>query len=91
MSIASYMGGVRPWEGEDDDRWGPQAMDDGLLEVVSIRGTLHLGQLQVGLGNGAVKLAQGARVVITTSTDLPMQTVRRCQCCGCMHLHFDSL
>lgn len=68
------MGGVQPWNGEHRGTWRTQAIDDGLLEVVSLRGTLHLGQLQVGLGKGAHRLAQGTSILLRTSVDLPMQT-----------------
>ncbi len=47
-------------------------MSDGLIEVVGVYGAWHLGQLQVGL-NRAVRLAQGSRVQVMTSEELPMQ------------------
>lgn len=44
--------------------WLPQRLDDGLLEVVGIRSTVHMGQIQLGLSK-AVPIAQ----VSTASTD----------------------
>ena len=51
---------------------GPQAMNDRRLEVVGHRGTLHLGQLQLGLSK-ALQLAQCSSVRITTAAPVPMQ------------------
>ena len=39
---------------------------DGMLEVVGIRGVVHMGQIQGGLSN-AIRLAQGGRVIKTTN------------------------
>lgn len=37
-----------------------------MLEVVGIRGVVHMGQIQGGLSN-AIRLAQGGRVTKTTN------------------------
>lgn len=75
LNISSYMGGVVMWQPDDeDDRgWGKQQFNDGLLEVVGICGTWHLGKLQVGLSKGARRLAQCRHVRIVTDAELPMQ------------------
>jgi diacylglycerol kinase (ATP) len=47
-------------------------MCDGVLEVVAVYGSWHLGQLTVGLAR-AVRLGRGRRVVVTCRAALPMQ------------------
>ena len=49
----------------DDSRWlgGEQSFGDGLLEIVAVYGSFHLGQLQVGLSR-ALRLARCSRATI---------------------------
>ncbi|KAF4148478.1 Diacylglycerol kinase accessory domain [Phytophthora infestans] len=53
-------------------RFGPSSPHDGLLDVVAVYGTLHLGQMQVGLSK-AVRLCQAKSVRITLKETLPVQ------------------
>ncbi|TMW62502.1 hypothetical protein Poli38472_005120 [Pythium oligandrum] len=53
-------------------RVGPSSPHDGLLDVVAVYGTLHLGQMQVGLSK-AVRLCQAKHVSIQLKETLPMQ------------------
>eukprot|EP00898_Chlorokybus_atmophyticus_P002701 jgi/Chlat1/3431/Chrsp23S03754 len=75
VNIGSYMGGVdlwnRPGPDEDDD-YSPQSMHDGILEVVGVTGSWHLGKLQVGLAR-ALRLRQCRSVKFTTTGTLPVQ------------------
>ncbi|KAL4106085.1 hypothetical protein PRIC1_004139 [Phytophthora ramorum] len=70
---------------DDDDRsqtssiaadtsthFGPSSPHDGLLDVVAVYGTLHLGQMQVGLSK-AVRLCQARSVRLTLKETLPVQ------------------
>jgi hypothetical protein len=52
----------------------PQKINDGLFEVVGIRSSFHLGNCQTGLASPVI-IAQGAKVVITTDTDWPVQVM----------------
>ncbi|CAH0489823.1 unnamed protein product [Peronospora farinosa] len=52
--------------------FGPSSPHDGLLDVVAVYGTLHLGQMQVGLSN-AVRLCQAKSVSLTLKETLPVQ------------------
>jgi diacylglycerol kinase family enzyme len=51
---------------------GPSSPHDGLLDVVAVYGTLHLGQMQVGLSK-AVRLCQAKSISIRLKETLPMQ------------------
>ncbi|POM66704.1 Diacylglycerol Kinase [Phytophthora palmivora] len=52
--------------------FGPSSPHDGLLDVVAVYGTLHLGQMQVGLSK-AVRLCQAKSVSLTLKETLPVQ------------------
>lgn len=54
------------------NRLGPSSAHDGLLDVVAVYGTLHLGQMQVGLSK-AVRLCQAKSVKIRLKDRLPVQ------------------
>jgi len=45
---------------------------DGLLEVVAIEGTIHLGKIQAGTSSGIV-LGQGSLIEMATNAPLPFQ------------------
>ena len=51
---------------------GPSSCQDGLLDIVSIRGAFHLGQIKVGLSN-AQRLCQCRRVTIKIKKKVPVQ------------------
>lgn len=64
---------------EDEDKYSqmfscdrPSSCQDGKLDIVSVRGTFHLGQIQVGLGN-ATKLCQASEVKIIMKKQLATQ------------------
>jgi hypothetical protein len=50
----------------------PSSCQDGKLDIVSIRGTFHLGQIQVGLSN-ATKLCQASEVKIILKRKVAVQ------------------
>lgn len=50
----------------------PSSCQDGVLEIVSIRGAFHLGQIRVGLGN-AQRLCQCREAVITIKNKVAVQ------------------
>jgi hypothetical protein len=76
VNIPSYMGGVDLWASSTGHTTscnaGKQSMSDGMLEIVAVYGSWHLGRLTVGLSK-ALRLTQGRKVEITTLDTLPMQ------------------
>ncbi|KAE8897024.1 hypothetical protein PF005_g22429 [Phytophthora fragariae] len=57
---------------DNNTHFGPSSPHDGLLDVVAVYGTLHLGQMQVGLSK-AVRLCQAKSVSLTLKETLPVQ------------------
>ncbi|KAE9282885.1 hypothetical protein PR003_g27286 [Phytophthora rubi] len=57
---------------DNNTHLGPSSPHDGLLDVVAVYGTLHLGQMQVGLSK-AVRLCQAKSVSLTLKETLPVQ------------------
>jgi len=68
-NIASYAGGVTLWNNEPGTPMASQ--QDGLLDVVLVKGSDHLGWIQLGLDK-AIKLCQARTVEITSRVPLPM-------------------
>lgn len=62
LNILSWGSGANPWGPEKDDQFQKPTHYDGMLEVVGIKGVVHMGQIQSGLSS-AIRLAQGGRVV----------------------------
>ncbi len=68
VNVPSYAAGTDIWK-----RNPPQRFDDGLLEVVGIRGVLNLANVVVGPGN-TIALGQGKRITIRLNTGItPVQ------------------
>lgn len=63
LNILSWGGGFNPWGSEKDDVFSKPNHYDGMLEVIGIRGILHIGQILSGMSN-AIRLAQGGRVIL---------------------------
>lgn len=72
LNIHNYMGGVQIWPDSEAEGWYPSSMRDGMLEIVGVYGSFHLGQLQVGLST-ARRLVQCRRVNVTLNRELPVQ------------------
>ncbi|KAL7551853.1 hypothetical protein ACHAWF_015059 [Thalassiosira exigua] len=71
LNIDSYSGGVPMWS----NGLKPQkksSCQDGLLDVVSIRGTFHLGQIRVGLSNAQL-LCQCRLATVTLKKKIAVQ------------------
>jgi len=71
LNIPSYGGGADLW-GKEKKNFKKQAIDDGIFEVVGIRGAFHMGKIQSGMAKGE-KLAQGRRVEITVVSEIEAQ------------------
>ncbi|KAL6049945.1 Diacylglycerol kinase [Balamuthia mandrillaris] len=72
INLPSYMGGTNPWGTSADPKYQEPAIDDGLLEVIGIKGAMHLGRIQTRTSRG-IRLAQGRSLRLTTSKALPAQ------------------
>jgi len=73
LNLTSYASGTNPWKNSKPaQEWAEQRIDDGLLEVVGVNGTLHLGQIRTGLSTG-VQIGQGKEVVFILKEALPVQ------------------
>jgi len=60
MNIQSYAGGTNPWGGPKTG-WLPQSPQDGIIEIVGLKGASHMGMVQAGLAKGE-RVAQGSDV-----------------------------
>lgn len=72
LNILSWGSGANPWGPEKDDQFQKPTHYDGMLEVVGIKGVVHIGQISSGI-SGAIRLAQGGRVKIRMNSDIPVQ------------------
>eukprot|EP01102_Stenamoeba_stenopodia_P005947 TRINITY_DN1665_c0_g1_i2.p1 TRINITY_DN1665_c0_g1~~TRINITY_DN1665_c0_g1_i2.p1 ORF type:complete len:638 (+),score=226.99 TRINITY_DN1665_c0_g1_i2:324-2237(+) len=75
LNVPSYAGGACMWEKEpkpDSKFHSVPSISDGLLEVVGINSTTHLGQIQMKLAK-ATKIGQGRNIKIQYSIDMPTQ------------------
>ena len=69
LNINSFAGGVRMWEKDGD--FGASSMQDGLIDIVTVHGALHLGQLNWGVDK-PVRICQAREVRIECLRKLPM-------------------
>uniref|UniRef100_A0AAV1UC77 Diacylglycerol kinase n=1 Tax=Peronospora matthiolae TaxID=2874970 RepID=A0AAV1UC77_9STRA len=67
QSRTSSVGGT-----DANTHFGSSSPHDNLLDIVAVYGTLHLGQMQVGLSK-AVRLCQAKAVSLTLKESLPVQ------------------
>lgn len=64
VNLPSYAGGLELWKPDGaDERWQPQCIDDGRLEVVGHDGAWHMATLQIRLAD-ANPLAQGSAIEV---------------------------
>lgn len=73
LNVPSYAGGASLWDPEKEGtKYSAPAISDGMLEVVGITSTAHLGQIQMKLTK-AIKIGQGRSIRITHTSEMPMQ------------------
>ena len=72
LNINSWAAGGDAWGTQADARFRPQEFGDGKLEVAGVTGSIHMVQIQKGLGH-AIRIAQGAHVTISTKIAFPVQ------------------
>eukprot|EP00824_Muranothrix_gubernata_P007263 TRINITY_DN19310_c0_g1_i1.p1 TRINITY_DN19310_c0_g1~~TRINITY_DN19310_c0_g1_i1.p1 ORF type:complete len:1035 (+),score=233.77 TRINITY_DN19310_c0_g1_i1:37-3105(+) len=78
VNIRSYASGMNVWgkvKKKDRDKFVPQEIDDGLFEVLGIRGPLHFVAIRLQMQGHAIRLGQGrsAKVSWLSSHQLAMQ------------------
>ncbi len=71
MNLPNYAGGQKLWDESESKDFGKQALGDGLLEIVSLRGSADVGLAAVGIK--PVRLAQCKRIKFILSKELPVQ------------------
>ncbi|OEU22340.1 DAGK_acc-domain-containing protein [Fragilariopsis cylindrus CCMP1102] len=71
LNIDSYTGGVPLWS-MGHNAFDSESNGDGLLDIVSVRGTFHLGQIRVGLST-AQKLCQCREATIIIKRKVSVQ------------------
>lgn len=80
LNIPSWGGGANLWKlglsTEETDseghRWSKQSFNDGLIEVVGLYSSFHIGQLMIGLSE-PLRLGQAKKVTIHLLERLPVQ------------------
>lgn len=75
LNLPSYSGGTDLWgEPSSSENFKVPAIDDGLIELVGISGSFHMGTIQVKLGS-ATRVRQGSefKIIYKQTASLPMQ------------------
>ena len=88
LNVNSFAGGVRMWNnrahasvgdnlyrlggGGFQQSFGRSSMHDGMLDIVAVNGSLHLGEMNVGLAR-PIQLCQGREISIELVTPIAMQ------------------
>ena len=66
LNLPSWAGGTDLWDFKQKDEvvgWKKNSIGDGLLELVGIESTFHIGMIKGGLGS-AIKIGQGSEISI---------------------------
>ncbi|GFY70274.1 diacylglycerol kinase theta [Trichonephila inaurata madagascariensis] len=63
LNILSWGSGANPWGPEKEDQFSKPTHHDGMLEVVGVKGVVHMGQIQSGL-TSAIRIAQGGHATM---------------------------
>eukprot|EP01117_Protostelium_nocturnum_P004948 TRINITY_DN1791_c1_g1_i1.p1 TRINITY_DN1791_c1_g1~~TRINITY_DN1791_c1_g1_i1.p1 ORF type:complete len:460 (+),score=181.80 TRINITY_DN1791_c1_g1_i1:109-1488(+) len=72
LNLDSYMGGANMWGSSKSKRFQPQSTSDGLIEVVAIDSSFHLGAIKSKLSSGK-RLGQGKKVEMKLNVKIPTQ------------------
>ncbi|XP_035694304.1 diacylglycerol kinase epsilon-like [Branchiostoma floridae] len=74
LNISSWAGGFNLWSGTGEEDVPPASFNDGILEVVGLHSSFHMGQVRIAMAD-PIRLGQ-ARVVKLTlqkGTKMPVQ------------------
>jgi len=74
VNIESWGAGVNLWQlgANDGNKFGSQFMDDGLLEVLGIRSSIHIAQLKMGIAE-PIRIGQASTIKVKLLQKLPIQ------------------
>lgn len=74
LNLPSYASGTNPWGTGQPSRADlkPQEIDDKIVEVVGVNGTIHLAQIRTGTTSG-IHIGQGKKVKLVLKEALPVQ------------------
>lgn len=80
LNIPSWGGGANLWQlglstdliDSEGRKWSQQSFNDGLIEVVGLYSSFHIGQLMIGLSE-PLRLGQAKSVTIYLNERLPVQ------------------
>lgn len=70
-NIPAYADGTDLWA-KPTGNYKPQRVDDGVVEIIGHKGSIHLVQIKAGVSR-AFQLGQGRRIKMQTRDVLPMQ------------------
>ncbi|VVC36101.1 Diacylglycerol kinase, accessory domain,Diacylglycerol kinase, catalytic domain,Zinc [Cinara cedri] len=74
VNIESWGAGVNLWQlaANDGNDFGSQFIDDGLLEVLGIRSSMHIAQLKMGIAE-PIRIGQASKIRVKLLQKLPVQ------------------
>jgi diacylglycerol kinase (ATP) len=73
LNISSYGGGTDMWGMKRPGRaWSAPTSDDGILELIGVRGSAHIGAIRAGMANG-IRLGQARSLAIRVREPIAAQ------------------
>jgi len=74
LNMPSYAGGTQPWGIKKDPKYKDPAINDGVIEVLGLKGALHLARIQTHTSAGkGIRLAQGKSITFVVQQPMPVQ------------------
>ncbi|XP_025407270.1 diacylglycerol kinase epsilon-like isoform X2 [Sipha flava] len=74
VNIESWGAGVNLWQlgADDGNEFGSQFIDDGKLEVLGVRSSIHIAQLKIGIAK-PIRIGQASMIRVKLLQKLPVQ------------------